>query len=278
MEMSPIIPVSILRHSRVVINEAAPGLRASILELMSSIPDSILNSGPAEKSRVLFLLCWFHSVLVQRLHFVPVAFSKSYDFNDADFKAALYRIDSWMTRTAKGKANLDPSSTPWAAIQFILRDYAMGGRIDGSQDLLVLESLMKRLFDARAFDVGYTLASLDSNSEESLKDVKLQDERSWDSFKAFARLNLPEVEDPRILGLPENSLKVMAVAEAEKLVSSLRKMRSVDQVESAETAGSTTGVVSTKWMLDLSNWCQQLQKDLPEVSRLFLRRGFSLCL
>lgn len=58
METNPAIPVSILRQSRVIMNEPPPGIRANILESLKSISPARLSAGPMEKTRLFFLLSW----------------------------------------------------------------------------------------------------------------------------------------------------------------------------------------------------------------------------
>ena len=58
MEANPVIPVNILRQSRIIMNEPPPGIKANLLDSLRSIPHGRLSQGPAEKSRLYFLLAW----------------------------------------------------------------------------------------------------------------------------------------------------------------------------------------------------------------------------
>jgi dynein heavy chain 1 len=264
METSPAIPVSILRQGHVLMNEAAPGLRANVLELMRFVPQQMLSSGPSEKGRIFFLLCWLHAVLIQRLRYVPLAFSKAYEFNDADFKAALGRLDLWINAAAKSKTNVDPENLPWLAMRFIMRDYAMGGRIDTTQDLLVLDSLIKQLFNPGSFELAFSLTGSEHAGEPF--ELRLEDERSWQSFHDFISQKLPEMEDPRVLGLPATAAQVIAVKEAEALVTALRNMRAAGSVHALASADVAEDAIP-RWMTDSAALCGQLLEGLPKVRR-----------
>ncbi len=55
-----------------------------------------MDRAPAERSRLYFLLAWFHAVIVERVRYVPVGWTKAYEFSDADQACALDIIDAWV--------------------------------------------------------------------------------------------------------------------------------------------------------------------------------------
>lgn len=210
MEVTPKIPTSLLRQSRIVMNEPAPGLRANLLELLNAIPTTFLEQGPNEKIRVFFLLCWLQAVMVQRLRYAPLATTKVYDFNDSDFRAALQRVESWVDTEARGRSNLSPDSLPWSAIRLVLSHYALGGRVDVDQDQAVLDSLIGHLFSPKSYESQFELAP-------GVSATALPDGTSISTFEKFAS-SLPEVEQPSFLGLPSSAATVVAISEGKSSV------------------------------------------------------------
>jgi dynein heavy chain 1 len=112
METNPSIPVNILRQSRILMNEPPPGIRANVLESLRGISPARLSSGPAEKARIFFQLAWLHATVQERLNFAPLGWTKTYEFNDSDFEAALNVIDAWVAST---RSNIDPSAIAYVA-------------------------------------------------------------------------------------------------------------------------------------------------------------------
>ena len=92
MEANPAIPVNILRQSRIIMNEPPPGIKANLLDSLRSIAPHRLTQGPAEKVRLYFLLAWFHTIVQECLCYVPLGWSKTYDFNDSDMVTAFATI------------------------------------------------------------------------------------------------------------------------------------------------------------------------------------------
>ncbi|KAL8276643.1 hypothetical protein RQP46_010992 [Phenoliferia psychrophenolica] len=231
METNPSIPVNILRQGRVLMNEPPPGIRANILESLRTIAPARLASGPAEKTRLYFLLAWFHAVVQERLRYVPLGWSKPYEFNDSDQEAALGTIDSWLALAAKGKANVDPAAIPWDAIRSILRESVYGGKIDTEFDQTLLDSFVAYIFSPRAYDVNFQLVRA-ADGEDGLT---IPDANRIEQFIAWAT-KLPEQEPPWYLSLPPTAEKVIAIAQGQRLLARLLKMRSLsDENETVAT-------------------------------------------
>lgn len=60
MEISPRVPVNLLRAGRIFVFEPPPGIRANLLRTFSTVPISRMMKPPSERSRLYFLLAWFH--------------------------------------------------------------------------------------------------------------------------------------------------------------------------------------------------------------------------
>jgi dynein heavy chain 1 len=224
METNPSIPINILRQSRVIMAEPAPGIRANILDSLQGLSPTQLSSGPNEKGRLLFLLAYLHAVLVERLRFCPLGFSKLYEFNESDFDAGSRTIDTWLDSVARGRANVDPASIPFEAIRTTLKETCYGGKIDNESgtsnvtpfdrtkltwlpDQRLLDSFVDTLFSVSAYDVGFPLA------QQTDSDLALlaPEGSSFGAFIEWAKA-LPEREPPSYLGLPPTSENVIAIA------------------------------------------------------------------
>lgn len=191
LEMNEVVPVSILRQSVVLMNESPPGIRASLLDSLRSIPGERLSpNGPVERFRLYFHVAWLHAILVERLRYVPVGFSKIHEFNESDFDAALYTIDSWMFSAARGRSNVDPASIPFEAIRTLLKQAIYGGRIDNNLDQQIVDDFVNRLFASSIYEHNFTLVPAELPTDQAVtapEGVRLQDFLAWAS-------DLPERE------------------------------------------------------------------------------------
>lgn len=160
----------------------------------------------------------------------------------------------------------------------------MRSRVDSEVDQRTLESFVDALFTPRAYESGFMLvpAMTGGGLGKALlapEGTRLQDYIEWST-------KLPEREPPSWLSLPPNSEQLLAIAEADTFIGSLRKMRSLtddeetvmaDAAVPAAVAVGASGAVSGSfniaqpaWMRALQQTCEALLKTLqsaPEMSK-----------
>lgn len=214
MEANPSIPVNILRQSRIIMNEPPPGIKANLLDSLRTITPSRLTQGPAEKARLYFLLAWFHAVVQERLRYVPLGWSKTYDFNDSDMGSAFDTIDSWLNTAAGSRTNVDPASIPWDAIKTLIKQAVYGGRVDSDFDQRILDAFVDELFTPAAYNVEFSLVP-GTAGEQTLA---VPEGTKLDQFLSWAQ-SLPDREPPSWLSLPPTAERVIAIAQGETIFS-----------------------------------------------------------
>lgn len=109
MEITPKIPSNLIRLGRCFVFEPPPGIKANLSRTLSTIPSSRMNKAPVERSRLYFLLAWLHAIAQERLRYVPLGWSKHYEFNESDLRCALDTVDAWVDSVAMGRTNLPPN-------------------------------------------------------------------------------------------------------------------------------------------------------------------------
>lgn len=214
MEANPVIPVNILRQSRILMNEPPPGIKANLLDSLRGIPQGRLAQGPAEKSRLYFLLAWFHAVVQERLRYAPLGWSKKYDFNDSDMSAAFGTIDAWINSVAKGRANIDPVTIPWDAVRTLVKQSVYGGRIDSDFDQKLLDTFVDSLFTPSAYNLNFDLVPRQDGNAV----LAIPEGTKIDHFLSWVQ-DLPDREPPSWLSLPPTAERVIAIAQSTYLVS-----------------------------------------------------------
>ncbi|KAF8060992.1 dynein heavy chain protein 1 [Lyophyllum atratum] len=285
MEANPAIPVNILRQSRLIMNEPPPGIKANLLDSLRSITSSRLSKGPTEKIRLYFLLAWFHAVVQERLRYVPLGWSKTYDFNDSDMASAFGTIDAWLNSVSKGRTNIDPATIPWDALRTLIKQSVYGGRVDSDFDQRILDAFVDGLFTPAAYNVDFNLVPSTTGSQllEAPDGTKMEHFLSWVQA-------LPDREPPSWLSLPPTAERVIAIAQGNELLGQLRKMRMLsddDDDTTAVAAAKTQTSQQPAWMRTLLERCKEWLIQLPSklntlakqsgesepLHRLFSREG-----
>jgi dynein heavy chain 1 len=137
-EVNPRLPSTLLRASEVLVAEASTGLKANIQRFYNNISTTRLDKQPAERVRLYGLLTWFQAVIQERLRYVPLGWTKKYEFGESDASCALDVIDHWVDAMAgadgKMKAHVDPADLPWQALRTLISQSLYGGRVDDPFD------------------------------------------------------------------------------------------------------------------------------------------------
>lgn len=58
---------------------------------------------PVERSRLYFLICWFHAIVQERLRYQPLGWANSYEFTDADLRVACDTLDFLVDAAAQAR-------------------------------------------------------------------------------------------------------------------------------------------------------------------------------
>jgi len=208
MEFNPKVPANILKISRKFVFELPSGVKPALVRSYANVLNPQRSERiPAERTRLHFLLAWFHSVVGERLRYVPIGWSKFYEFNEADQKCALDAIDEWLDLFGKDKQNIDPVKIPWDAIRTILSESMYGGKIDNEYDLKILKSMVDQYFNVNTFNLNYPLFKSSKDLDSSNQLVVPECKKNEDFLKWID--NLPKVESPEWSGLPNNAEKLL---------------------------------------------------------------------
>jgi dynein heavy chain 1, cytosolic len=108
-EIHPQLPANLLRQSHIFSYEPPPGVKANLQHTFAALPAARyasfnllfiffpslsltdffshpicrMDKHPVERSRLYFLLAWFHAVIQERLRYIPIGWTKIFEFNDA---------------------------------------------------------------------------------------------------------------------------------------------------------------------------------------------------
>ena len=144
----------------------------------------------------------------ERLRYVPLGWSKTYDFNDSDMTAAFATIDTWLHSVAKGRANIDPIQIPWDAIRTLVKQIVYGGRVDSDFDQRIVNSFVDGLFTPAAYNIDFELVPSTGNDQP----LGVPDGTKMEHFLTWVQ-GLPDREPPAWLSLPPTAERVIAIAQ-----------------------------------------------------------------
>ncbi|KAJ3079413.1 Dynein heavy chain 2, axonemal [Rhizoclosmatium hyalinum] len=96
---------------------------------------------PEVYEKLLFSLCFFHSLLLERKKFLTLGWNVTCDFNNSDFDVCenilVVLLDEY-------------PETPWDALKYLIAEANYGGRITDDWDRRILRSYISQLFNEEA--------------------------------------------------------------------------------------------------------------------------------
>jgi len=216
-EINPKLPTALLRLSDIIIAEAPSGVKASLSRFFSSVASERF-SNPVQ-NRLYLILGWVHSVIQERLRYVPIGWSEAYGFSEADALHALDAIDSLVEDASGGKKNIDPDKLPWDAIRTTLCKGIFGGRVTQDSDQKTLDNLVEKIFTPKCFDVNFKLVDVDDSP--TLPDCSSQSDcLAWIE-------SLPSYSPPTWIGLDASAETARSRKIAQSVIS---KVKIVDEL------------------------------------------------
>jgi len=260
MEFNPKIPANVLRISRKFVFELPSGIKHSLIRSYANVLQPARSEKPPhERCRLHFLLAWFHAVIGERLRYVPIGWSKFYEFNESDQKCALEAIDLWINIHAKDRTNISPKQIPWDAIRTIIHQSMYGGKIDNDYDMKILESLVNLYFNEKTYEYNYPLFKTSSENQANV--LKIPDKSNNAGYLEWINA-LPNVESPEWSGLPNNAEKLVKENASNRFITEMNKIQGVEDEElsATESAGKKT---QASWLIVVQEKGEKLLKALP---------------
>ena len=104
----------------------------------------------------MFMIGLVYSILVQRNRFVPVGWTKKYDFNDSD----LFYSAELISQLFPNSQHIDPCLIPWNQIRKTLFHSVFGARLETEDDLNILDRILFLCLVPECFVPGFSVGDL----------------------------------------------------------------------------------------------------------------------
>lgn len=132
------IPIGILEKCIKVTNEPPVGLKANMKRAWTYFPKEEIDEKDTKYNHILFSLCYFHSVLLERRKFGPKGWNLFYPFNIGDLR------DSFLV-LCKNSENNTTGKIPWDDLKYIFGEIMYGGHIVDDWDRWLCAALLDNL-------------------------------------------------------------------------------------------------------------------------------------
>ncbi|PHJ22997.1 dynein heavy chain, partial [Cystoisospora suis] len=206
---SPDFPVSILLNSVKVTNEPPRGLRQNLLQSYLGFDAKFLEEHAKPKiwRNMLFGLCYFHALLLERRKFGPLGWNVYYEFSQSDISISIQQLKQFLE---------EYEEVPWKTLKYLIAETNYGGRITDPWDRRLINYIIDDIYSPGILEENFELSAIEPISIPS-SDSTLED------YLSFIRNTLPTDENPEVYTLHPNASMAVSLAEAnfilEKLLS-----------------------------------------------------------
>jgi len=222
----PKYPISFLQRCEKITFEMPKGIgtnMARILDDLQKDNPKFENYERVEKNdfkfssfcKLVYSLCMFHSVLIERRKYKSYGWTSFYDFNNSDFKICFDILKSYMSRFSMSGENF-----PWKAVQELIA-INYGSRFTNEKDLSLLNTYSTTFFNQKVItEKIYNFSSVeppyllpDDSLYERFKNSVSSDPLYANKSEFFLRTNfykdearkLPKEDPPELFGLHFNA-------------------------------------------------------------------------
>ena len=146
-DASPAVPVGLLARAVKLTNEPPQGLKLNLKRAFCSFAPEYVNEADAKVRGILFALCHFHAVMIERKKFGPKGFNIQYPFSLGDLRDAAVCLTNYLEAapTAGGKV-------PWDDLRYLFGQIIYGGHIVNDFDRLLCGTYLEHFLRDEVLD------------------------------------------------------------------------------------------------------------------------------
>uniref|UniRef100_A0A8C9P5P1 Dynein axonemal heavy chain 2 n=1 Tax=Spermophilus dauricus TaxID=99837 RepID=A0A8C9P5P1_SPEDA len=218
----PDFPISILQASIKMTTEPPKGLKANMTRLyhLVSEPQFSHCTKPAKYKKLLFALCFFHSVLLERKKFLQLGWNIIYGFNDSDFEVSENLLSLYLD---------EYEDTPWDALKYLIAGVNYGGHVTDDWDRRLLTTYINDYFCDQSLSTPFYRLSV-------LETYFIPKDGTLASYKEYISL-LPSMDPPEAFGQHPNADVASQITEARTLFETLLSLQ--PQITPISAGGQT---------------------------------------
>lgn len=126
-EPSNVIPIGVLQRSVKLTSEPPTGIRQNIVRAIANFSDEPWerSAKPTEYRCIMYSMCFFHAVVVERKKFGPLGWNRAYPFNAGDLTTCLEVAANYIE---------DRPKVPWEDLRYVFGEIMYGGHITDDWD------------------------------------------------------------------------------------------------------------------------------------------------
>jgi dynein heavy chain len=211
------IPPGVLNRAIKLTFEPPTGLKANLKRAFCSFNKSEIDEMDKKCKAILFGLCHFHSLMMERKKFGPKGFNMMYPFSLGDLRDSASCLVSYMAESTEGKI-------PWVDLQYIFGQIMYGGHIVNDFDRLLCMTYLEYYMCDPLLEEHELIPFL----HDKKMSFKSPNPTSYDRYLAHIDNEL-KTESPVLFGLHPNAEIDFRTTQSVQLFNALEKLAPKEQ-------------------------------------------------
>lgn len=186
----PEFPISILQAGIKMTTEPPKGLKANMKRLYNLMTEEKFSHCTRQDKykKLLFCLCFFHSILLERRKFLMLGWNIPYEFNDSDFEVSENLLSIYLQ---------EYEETPWDALKYLIAGINYGGHVTDDYDRRLMLTYINDFFCESCLTQPFFKLS-------SLPTYYIPKDGLLSSYKEYVSM-LPNMDHPEAFGQHPNA-------------------------------------------------------------------------
>ena len=187
-EPSDVIPIGVLQRSLKLTSEPPTGISANMMRAIANFADEPWErcAKPTEYRNIMYAMCFFHAVVVERKKFGPQGWNRVYPYNMGDLTTCMEVAANYIE---------DRPKIPWEDLRYVFGEIMYGGHITDDWDRVLCMAYLQSFISTECVE-GF----------EIMPGVFIPSPMSYAEYNQF--LATPEAlpaESPVLYGLHPNA-------------------------------------------------------------------------
>jgi dynein heavy chain, axonemal len=256
---TPQFPIGVLQRAIKMTTEPPKGIKANMQRLYNTFSEDDLATRGAEHPviyrNLLFSLCFFHSVLLERRKYGTLGYNVLYDFTSSDFEVSENIIQLYIDHMHSDSVE----DVPFVTIRYLIAEASYGGRVTDDWDRRVLNTYMAQYMCPEAITQDrYPLAAAE---EYYIPD----DCSTLQAYKNHCA-QLPITDPPEAFGQHANADIASRIAESTALLESLISVNTA-LVRDGGGGGGGSGGAGGAQVMTQEERCLEILASIDEPSK-----------
>jgi dynein heavy chain len=144
--------VSILQNGVKVTNEPPKGLKNNILGSFVAMSDEAYDdcNKPREYKKLVFGLCFFNALILERRKYGPLGWNIPYEFSASDLKISQSQLKMFLNHY---------DEVPWEALHYMVAEANYGGRVTDPMDRRCINDILKDFYCPEILSDSYKFSA-----------------------------------------------------------------------------------------------------------------------